>query len=357
LIATAALRVPVTEWHDAQITCARLLLNVGADPTIGTICDGEEGSAISLWLQSEHAPSSVSARKLYSGANLDRTQDAFRVALDIGWLFIGAQSVLEDGLGLWLQACREINEESVDNLHSLLRTGVDIAETGGPNKWNCLFYCVLDAIPSASSHQGDVLGFLLPRFPEIYATDASGKSIFDHVNEDISGPLGSYRRDFWYDALRKADMTRNEIAIEHHDVVMRIQPWVQRFTERYTPLMFHALHWNCSWEENDSALWPQIKDILMECTCSTQAEYMKGLMEEHPSIEFWVSEVGLECCRTVEGCKTAKYGCLQQVHLDMLDCKICAPQQDRSDTRSISSVHSIDQESCVDQPWQQSVNS
>jgi hypothetical protein len=83
---------------------------------------------------------------------------------------------------------------------------------------------------------------------------------------------------------------------------------------------------------------------------------MKGLMEEHPSIEFWVSEVGLECCRTVEGCKTAKYGCLQQVHLDMLDCKICAPQQDRSDTRSISSVHSIDQESCVDLSVTEDVN-
>lgn len=173
-------------------------------------------------------------------------------------MYIDAESTRVHGRSLWLRACDtlELMRESAKTLERLLSINFSVTETSDPEKWNCLFVCVLNADVPSDSSELEALRFLLTRFTDINATDASGRTISDHVVNADDSNEGSYQRDLWYCALDRTGMLRK---LENIHSLRSQKP---QFTESYTPLHLYALRYLDGWSE--SVLWPQVKAVLKE---------------------------------------------------------------------------------------------
>lgn len=178
--------------------------------------------------------------------------------LDIGKMYIDAESTRSDGRTLWLEACEmsHLMFEPVKTLEQLLSMDFIVEETCDPESWNCLFVCVLNAKQPRQSNELEALRFLLTRFTDINAKDASGRTISDHVVDADDSMEGAYQRDLWFCAMERTGML---CKLENIQVLRSQKP---RFNHRYTPLHLHALGYLDDW--NDESLWPQVKAILQK---------------------------------------------------------------------------------------------
>jgi hypothetical protein len=117
------------------------------------------------------------------------------------------------GLNIWLHACVLANPVV---LRRLLAAGCSVAETyvedpacadeeGYRSGWSCIFFVVLHASRPESSLESESLRTLLSAGADPFLRNAEGYTIFDYVDDDVN-PLAGYRRELWYNALRRAQI-------------------------------------------------------------------------------------------------------------------------------------------------------
>ena len=143
-----------------------------------------------------------------------------------------------------MKACSYISQSCPSILQICIDLGYDIAEkdVGGHN---CLFVSVLNSFSCATSDGLERLQYLLSIFDDIYARDTDGCTIFDHVDDARFDPFGfgSYRRDLWYCALKRASIDVSH-RVANHPRKLIYDRW-------YTPEHYHALKHLHSWNEDN----------------------------------------------------------------------------------------------------------
>lgn len=136
-------------------------------------------------------------------------------------------------------------------MHKLVNAGCDIAEKDDDG-WNCLFHSVLSSDQPDASYEFERLQYLLSIFDDIYARDASGGTIFDHLGNYQQYKLyGTYRRDLWYCALERAGIdVSSHLAQQPRVPSYRIER-TPIYSYRYTPEHYYALKHLRSWDEDN----------------------------------------------------------------------------------------------------------
>ena len=94
-----------------------------------------------------------------------------------------------------------------------------------------------------TSHDFEKLQYLLSKFDDIQAKDYEGRSIFDHVDNLLDLHVGSYHRDLWYCALKRAGIDVSRLVAN--------QCSTPAYTKEYTPEHHHALKHLQSWDEDN----------------------------------------------------------------------------------------------------------
>lgn len=208
--------------------CSNLLLDAGGDITIP--------------IRSNHPELRFSA--LQAMLHLDRMLGFPSKYVEMRFVDVGAPTSI--GLSIWLYAFhRDGSKDFVypGNIASLLPSVCDINETtkncpGFPDGWNCLFLLVLYANDPDYSWDFESLRLLLRHSVNIHAKDASGLTIFDHVNA-LPSKSNSYQRDLLYCALQR------ESVVIGVDQEMRNRTAL--YDEGYTPEHYRALCFLNEW--------------------------------------------------------------------------------------------------------------
>lgn len=162
-------------------------------------------------------------------------------------MLIDLRNTKIDGLSVWLWACGQTARlQTPLLLQRLLDAGCDADEVDEIGQ-NGLFACVLSASNPDTSKDEMILQFLLGKNISPCASDTSGRTIFDYVENDdfpnqprnifSNREVGSYRRDLWYSTLVRSGFH-----------VRRSSPLLPRATIHYTPEHSRALwqlkHWH-----------------------------------------------------------------------------------------------------------------
>ncbi|GAB7325793.1 hypothetical protein MBLNU13_g09883t2 [Cladosporium sp. NU13] len=130
---------------------------------------------------------------------------------------------------------------------TLLHVSCNIAEKDHRG-WNCLFITVLSSIQPGYSHEFEKLQYLLGIFDNIHARDTNGRTIFDYVDDvQEDDYCGSYSRDLWYCALKRAGIDVSSHLAQHP----RVPSYKMRGHFEYTPEHYHALKHLQSWDEDN----------------------------------------------------------------------------------------------------------
>jgi hypothetical protein len=138
---------------------------------------------------------------------------------------------------------------------ALLDMGCDINETYAPDGWNCLFLQSMCASSPNSSYEFDTLRCTLRHRGDIFAKDAAGRTVFDHVNATSNLEFSGYRRDLWYCALQREGIDVGPTA--------GMQSRVAVYNRFYTPQHYRALCYLDDWTEKD--LSRQVHETLEGC--------------------------------------------------------------------------------------------
>jgi hypothetical protein len=226
--------------YTRNLQCQRSLLEAGADPTI-EIADPYPTMPISQVLcdSNIHWGKPVSLPYQYLKTVTHNSQDTLEMMFKYSKHFIDLRSLRMDGHSIWLLACSRCKWlRTVKILETLLKAGCDSRETDSDG-WNCLFHCVLGPHEPRTSKELEALVFLLSVFPNIYAKDNEGFTIFDHVNDVGADEYGSYARDLWYCGLDRAGLiTPATSGCQENDA---------RYTLHYTPHHHRALRYLDTW--------------------------------------------------------------------------------------------------------------
>lgn len=142
-----------------------------------------------------------------------------------------------------MEACRQACKSAPSILQRLVDAGCDIAEKDDRG-WNCLFHSVSESRQPEASYEFEELRYLLSIFDDIYARDAKGRTLFDHVDESQGDIHGSYRRDLWYSALERSGIDVSLHLVQHP----RVPSYKMRKYGEYTPEHYHALKHLQSWD-------------------------------------------------------------------------------------------------------------
>lgn len=211
--------------------CTKILLEAGADPTI---TDRYSDQA-------------------YSRSSIEEALD-WRIDCEPGELlcllskrsFLDLEAITSTGLSIWLHAClnaRQIVTPSL--LQDLLDAGFRIdSKTQNhakfPDGWNCLFMLVLNAQEPEDSHELETLRFLLRSSTDVFAKDATGLTVFDHVASSRTERHSSYQRDLWYCALQ-----REGVDVRSY---VEVSPRTALYDDDYTPEHYSALRFLDEWD-------------------------------------------------------------------------------------------------------------
>lgn len=209
--------------------CIHLLLDAGGDITIPQ--------------RSSHPEDCRSALEIMLNNELRLDFDS--INMETRFVDVGAPT--SPGLSIWLYAVhRDGNKAFVypEYIASLLPSVCDINETtkncpGFPDGWNCLFLLVLYANDQDWSWDFESLRLLLRHSVNIHAKDASGLTVFDHVNA-LPSKSNSYQRDILYCALQREGVDIGD------DQEMRNRTAL--YDENYTPEHYRALCFLNEWE-------------------------------------------------------------------------------------------------------------
>lgn len=217
-----SMAIETESWYQ----CTQLLLDAGGDITIPQRSHDSRGCFSAL------------------ESLLNDDMNLFKYT-EMRFVDVGAPTSI--GLNIWLYAFHRGSEkDSVHpgNIPGLLKSVCDINETtkncpGFPDGWNCVFFLVLDAEVKYNSGDFESLRLLLRHSVNIHAKDASGLTIFDHVNA-LPSKSNSYQRDLWYCAIQREGV---DVGDEQ-----RMQNGTPLYDEYYTPEDYRALcfleHWN-----------------------------------------------------------------------------------------------------------------
>lgn len=151
---------------------------------------------------------------------------------------------------MWLSAFPRNYPPSASILKCLLDAGCDINETtvnhpDVPDGWNCLFLLVLRAEFPDSSEEFETLRYTIKQRVNIFAKDASGLTVFDHVNAPPNDIYSGYRRDLWYCALWREGIDTRSLPEKH--------PHVAEYSIFYRLEDFRALCYLDTWTRADVA--------------------------------------------------------------------------------------------------------
>jgi hypothetical protein len=115
---------------------------------------------------------------------------------------------------------------------------------------------------SAPGGSGDfeITRFLIKQRANLFARDASGLTIFDHLNAALEKNPTSYQRDLWYCALQREGIDIGETIQAH--------PRVARYDKSYTPEHYRALCYLDRWTKEK--LSEQTHDSLEACPWSEE---------------------------------------------------------------------------------------
>lgn len=161
--------------------------------------------------------------------------------------FLDVNNLRYCGSSLWLDACKNASESFRSILQRLVDVGCNVAEKDDKHGRNCLFHAVFGSFRPKNSDEFEKLQYLLGVFDDIYATDAWGRTVFDHVGTAELEYMGSYHRDLWYCALDRAGIDVSDHLAKHPRVPLYR---TNQFRE-YTPEHYHALKHLQSWDEDN----------------------------------------------------------------------------------------------------------
>jgi hypothetical protein len=160
-----------------------------------------------------------------------------------GISFIDVKSFRHNGTSLWLDACRWASHSFKLILQRIIDAGCNVAEKDSEGQ-NCLFHGVNGSCYPEKSYDFEKLQYLLGVCDDIYATDAQGRTLFDHFDDIEDKYCGSYRRDLWYCALERAGIDVSSHLVQHP----RVPSYTMERYEEYTPEHYHALKHLKSWD-------------------------------------------------------------------------------------------------------------
>lgn len=226
--------------------CRQLLLGAGGDLTIPK--------------RSDHPRSRLSPLEIMFASRLV-PEELFK---NLETVFVGFGAPTSMGLSFWLYVFIQ-GETEIDvhprHVESLLKAGCKINETtkkcpGFPDGWNCLFFLVLTARDQHYSWEFQSLRRVLMHSAghavNIYAKDASGLTIFDHVNA-LPPKSNSYQRDLWYCALQREGVDVRDD--------QRMQNRIPLYDKYYTPEHYRALCFLEQWSKGGN-LEKKVHDLL-----------------------------------------------------------------------------------------------
>ncbi|GAB7325794.1 hypothetical protein MBLNU13_g09883t1 [Cladosporium sp. NU13] len=211
-------------FHGNITRCGKILLKSGADPTL---TDGKTDPPVVTAMMSSPTISTL--------------------ILVEGNIFLDPKNFRHNRMSLWLNACRNSYSSAPWILQILKDAGCNIAEKDHRG-WNCLFITVLSSIQPGYSHEFEKLQYLLGIFDNIHARDTNGRTIFDYVDDvQEDDYCGSYSRDLWYCALKRAGIDVSSHLAQHP----RVPSYKMRGHFEYTPEHYHALKHLQSWDEDN----------------------------------------------------------------------------------------------------------
>jgi hypothetical protein len=170
---------------------------------------------------------------------------------------------------IWLHAFLQSEPPSLSIIKELLGMGCDMKETAVNlptvlNGWNSLsFWQVLRARRPGLSHEFKMLRFFIKQRTNLFAKDAYGKTISDHVNAAREWSPTCYQQDLWYCALQRKGIDTAQ-ATEAH-------PRVAKYGRSYTPEHYRALSYFDSW--TDDNLSRQVHNTLDACPWTDEEVY------------------------------------------------------------------------------------
>lgn len=164
-----------------------------------------------------------------------------------GISFLDVKNFRHYGRSLLSDACYRHFPSFRPTLQRIIDAGCSFAEEDDVQGRNCLFHVVLGSIHPEKSWEFEKLQYLLSKFDDIYARDAEGRTIFDHVDGVQPHYLDSYRRDLWYCALERAGIDVSSHLAKHP----RVPSYKTTKYGQYTPKHYHALKHLHSWDEDN----------------------------------------------------------------------------------------------------------
>ena len=235
--------------------CLTLLLDAGADPTVVSEDPGSKRIQSPLHTTLDIATHSQSGPFYPSGIESD-DEEIFRRMIRENPLYLNVATLSTMGPSIWLSAFLSLSKPNIRILRYLLEAGCDINETtrnlpGFPDGWNCLLLQVSRAVHPKESWDFERLRFLLRQNANIWAKDASGLTIFDHVNTVLC-QLAAYQRDLWYCALRREGIDIGQ--------ANKLYPRTAIYGRKYSPKHYRALCYLDTWTGED--LSQQVHDTL-----------------------------------------------------------------------------------------------
>lgn len=197
-----------------RIECRRLLLNAGADPTIGS-------------------PGGVTA---IAEAAAHGTGESLRSIMDLGASFIDVKQPYGGDYLLFKLAGNYSKGYTPQKFELLLNRGFSIYDRNDQGE-TCLHICLRRAKFCMFSNEKESLILLVRKGADVLAVDYSGMSISDvaynAIYRDEEFDLGAYRGDLWDSVLSECGHDISEMRKDY--------PRIPHYTSKYTRECFERL--------------------------------------------------------------------------------------------------------------------